>query len=70
LRFALIRLLDPRQKKGQWRNMNLLSVKSDDKVLGMSLLCISSLPTSIVMQQTVGPASHPEIWLALVRGLK
>jgi hypothetical protein len=71
IRFIVLRaIFSNDHKKGPFRHLNMLRNKADEKKVKMSLMILSSLPTSIVLYSALPSRLHPEMWVALVRGLK
>jgi hypothetical protein len=71
IRFIVLRaIFSNDHKKGPFRHLNMLRNKADEKIVKMSLMIISSLPTSIILYSALPSRLHQEMWVALVRGLK
>jgi hypothetical protein len=71
IRFVVLRaIFSNDHKKGPFRHLNMLRNKSDEKKFKMSIMILSSLPTSIILYSSLPSRLHPEMWVALIRGLK
>jgi|LauGreDrversion4_2_1035121.scaffolds.fasta_scaffold34056_1 hypothetical protein len=71
IRFIILRAIyNNDHKKGPFRHLNMLRNKADERPAKMSLMIISSLPTSIALYASLPSVYHPEMWVALIRGLK
>ena len=71
IRFVVLRaIFSHDHKKGPFRHLNMLRNKADEKKLKMSLMILSSMPTSIILYSSLPSRFHPEMWVASIRGLK